>query len=294
MNNKLIPLCITLVVGIILAGSILMPVLNHATEVERTFTNEGLWRMSAFEEGDVWEMSEAGVWTLNGEPAITTDNSNSSVIIGDDWTIRGTGAIYGHTIYNVTPATVTVTVGDDSTSVNSGTISNVNGFGVNPEGNYLMTEYNKPVYIKGDTSITSIYATGYTNVATYGVVIHIEGSVNDGVTVTCSTINNTSALSNFTVSNLVVDAPAVEGYNDLYKLKGITFTLDFDYTAGGTTTHKTGDVSYSSYVVPYEVTAERTVHFTSGENALINAIPIMVIIALVVAAAGAIYIGRKD
>lgn len=291
MNTKIIGISVAAVIGIIVLGSVLIPILDDATETERTFTNDSLWRMKEFETGDTWVMSSPGVWTLNGESVLTTDNTTSSLMIGDDWTVRGTGAVYGHTVYNASPSTLTITVGESSTTINNNTVDSTEGYGVANDGDYIVTKYDTPVYVLGDTPI---WATGYTSFNGVSAVMHIEGTVNDGVTVTCSTINNTSALSNFEVSNLQIHADKDSKYDDLYLLSGVTFTVDADYTVGGNTTHKSGDVSYSSYVVPYEITAERAVQFTDGQNALLMAIPVMIILAILLGVVALVLRSRID
>ena len=56
MNNKLIPLVLTLVVGIILAGSVLMPVLNDVTKTEQTFVNNGVFNYGIFTPEDTYTL----------------------------------------------------------------------------------------------------------------------------------------------------------------------------------------------------------------------------------------------
>lgn len=79
-KNGILTLCITLVVGVILAGSLLVPVINDAQTTvgdKITLTNESPIVLREVEPGDVLECVRTvsdGVtsdqWTLNGEPAI--------------------------------------------------------------------------------------------------------------------------------------------------------------------------------------------------------------------------------
>lgn len=281
-------LIVTLVIGIVMVVTAVIPLAADYSEA-KTFRNEGLWMMKPFETGDNWVMSEPGVWSYNGQPAITTDNSTSSVMIGDDWTVRGTGGIYGHTIYNASPTTVNVTVGESSTSVNASSVSSVEGYGVVAEGDYIVTKYDTPVYLHGGSPI---WATGYTNFAGVSCVIHVEGTITDGVTVICSTINNTTALSNFEITDLKINATKNTSYVDLYKLESITFIVTCDYTVGGTTTQRSGEVSYSSYVVPYEITAEPNNPDTFKN--MVRIVPLIALVVLVAGAASMIYLKGKE
>lgn len=288
MEFRFIPILMSVIVGVLLATTMLIPFITDATTTEQSFTNEGLWKMKPFETGDEWVMDEPGVWTLNGDSVLTTDNSASSVMIGDDWTVRGTGGVYGHTVYSATPASLTITVGETTTQINSVTLNSVEGYGVTNNGDYIVTKYDKPVVVHGDSTI---WATGYTGFDGVSCIVHIEGTITDGVTVTCSTINNTSALSNFEITNLVINAEKMDKYVDTYELKGITFHLDCDYTTGGVTTQKGGDISYSSYVVPLQITADVAHPLDDAERTLIAVIPLLVIVGLIVGVAAVL--GRR-
>ena len=132
-------------------------------------------------------------------------------------------------------------------------------------------------YMNADSPI---FGEGRSNIGSQiGVAIMVEGTV-DSVTV--SEISSYSA--SFGDPTIVKTANA--NHKDLYELQKITFT--------GTIGTESSDLTYSYFIVPSEVTAERSVHFSPGENALIGAIPIMVIIALVLMATGALFLKRDD
>ena len=56
----------------------------------------------------------------------------------------------------------------------------------------------------------------------------------------------------------------------------------------------TSNLTYSYFIVPASVTSELTNHLSNGEIAILNALPILIIVALVVMAAGALYLKRDD
>ena len=286
MDNKFVGLMVGLTVGVLMVSGFLWPVVADATASEKTFVNTGLWRMDELESGDTWvRTASTDSWAYNGEEVLTSQNSNSSTIVGSNWTIRGTGVFWGATYYTNNPD-ITLTVNEDSVTVVTKTISGIEGYGVKPNGAYLMTSYTEPVYIKGDSVI---YATGSSNIGPgLGFVTHIEGNITDGVTAECWSVNNTGTLSNFIVSNVEVHAEEVAGYEDLYKLTGITFDVSATYTHDSTTETVTGTMSYSSYVVPYQVTAEKSWHLDTTQVALVAAIGTLGAIVLIAAAAGSI------
>lgn len=253
----------------------------------KTFTNEGLWRMDTLEPGDVWVRSASGdTWTYNDELVLSSENSASSVILGDNWTVRGTGVVWSSVYYANNPD-ITVTVSEDTVTVQTKTYDSIEGYGLNPEGRFIMSQYDKPVYVHGDSPI---YATGATTIDGLGFVVHIEGNIDDGVTVVCTTVNNTTAISDFVVTNTTIHAVKNNSYVDLYRLEGITFDVSFTQTSDSST--HSGTASYSSYVVPYEVTASPDNPDTFKN--MVRIVPLIALVALVAAAAGMIYFKGKE
>lgn len=271
--------------AVVFAG--LLPVFADTSSPDTTFTNEGLWRMSALEPGDTWvRTSTDNSWSYNNEVVLTSENSASNVILGNNWAVRGNGIVWSSVYYTNNPD-ITVTVNEDTVVVQTKTYNSLEGYGLNPDGDYIMTQYNNPVYVNGDSQI---YATGATTIDGLGFVVHLEGSINDGVTVECNTVNNTSAIGDFEVSNININAVEEKAYKDLYRLEGITFDVAFIETSDETP--HSGTASYSSYVVPYEVTSEKTYHPDGPTSALLNLLPVLIAIGLIVGIAGAIFVKR--
>lgn len=288
--KKLIIAAITATVVIIVLAGCLMPVMEDATATSDTFTNDGMWRMAPNTNGDTYTYDNTTKeWSLNGTVVNSANSSNLSVILLDNTTVRSNGWLRGSQIIGNSVTTV-VTNANDQTIISgngltgSGTFD-IQGYGINPDGEYLLSSYTTPVYMNGDSGI---YATGVTAINTlYNAVFHIEGSIKDGVTITSYVVLNSGyTVTDVVIDDVVINYTTVNGYVDLYKLSGITF--NYSCTATNTSTSETTTVtdvacSYSSYVVPYEVTAERAVHFTDSENAILGIVPVMLIIALLVA-----------
>lgn len=294
-KTNVLTLIITLVVGVILCGALLGPVVDDATATDGTFKNEGLWRMKEIENGDIWTRTTSG-WSF-GDEAIQAAGA-SNLILGDDWCIRAVGHLRStadaNANTNLTNATVTA---GESLIVASKTDSTWSrnldypGYGADPNGDYAITPFEGTAYVKGDSVI---YGSGVSELSGVQVFVHVEATVDGGATFTVSQSAGQYAISDVVVSNPTVNREAVDGYLDLYKLNNVTCDVSFTATIEGTDTPITGTINFSSYVVPYEVTAERAVHLDNGQIALMGTIPIMVIVALLMAAVGAIALRRND
>ena len=98
MRTNVLTLIITLVVGIILTGALLGPVISDATETETTFTNEGgFFPMSEILATDseshvlTWDGSNRGVITIDGVSFNAHDVYGTqalSVIASESWVVR--------------------------------------------------------------------------------------------------------------------------------------------------------------------------------------------------------------
>lgn len=289
MDVKAIPaLIVGVMVAVVMVGAVL-PVFAETTDPDTTFKNDGLWRMKTLENGDTYSLSSA-VWSYNGETIlsgdIVTNNPNSSVVLGDNWTVRATGGVRGHDIAGNSTNTIVVGDNDEVTFSGSGmagvTTQTLTGYGADLEGDYIMTAYNTPVYMNGDSPL---YATGSSFKNNESLIVHITGNIDDGFTVTAEGMYwpGDPTYSNVVVSDVVVNYSPVNGYEDLYILNNITANISYDMTKNEVTTSGSMSVNYSSYVVPYEVTAEKSVHPDGTLSILINVLPLMAVAGLLLA-----------
>lgn len=299
MEMKMPAIAITAVVVITVLAGVLMPVLNDVTDTDNTFTNEGLWRMAPLESGDDYTYVEPN-WTYDETALTSVYRTGSNALLGESWCVRANGqyrsASGSGNLVNVAFAT-TDTITITGSGINGANVQNLPGFGARDNGSYLMTAYDKPVYVLADSPI---YATGVSSVDGVSMIIHIEGNMEDGLTITAYSQFNANSnpypntISDVVFSNVSVNAESVNGYKDLYILNGITADMTFtNTTSDSVVSEKSGSVSYSSYVVPYEVTAEKAVHFTDNQNAIFAAIPILVIVALLIAVVAMVFRSRQ-
>ena len=293
-KNNVLTLIITLIVGIILAGSLLMPVLTDATTTERTFTNDGYFRMDKVTDGNLtfnWDYDEPTKIVVNDETIEYTNDSGNeiSVVCSNTFYLRirdnNASFIYngpgGNVIADSTGESLTVTITENSGTVTNGTdtknFTNVGDiYHISNSGDYAMKKSNEAAYLNEDSEI---FIRGMSRIGIHYVSFIVNGNINDGATVLGSDV---------TISDISMNATADNAYKDLYKFNDITF--DAVFTGETTPTH----VTYNYVVVPYQVTSELSQHLTPGQISLLGAIPVMVIVALLMAAVGAIALRRAD
>ena len=303
-KNNLLMLVVTLTVGIILAGSLLMPVLSDATTTERTFTNTGAFYIDA-DPTDTYTIaynkaSEPGVIYINGD-ALDIAFSNSYTVFSIDNAImrtisdntlqwKGNGQyMTGISKVDLTVSNGSVTgtyigVGGNETSWPTTTYTECHIASPTRE-DLVMTSYNSTNKVLGDSDIFAFGQTAVKN-NTVMLLFKITGNVKDGVEITALNSTTGDVDASATITDISVNATAVNGYRDLYDLTSITFKVEYDSTVT--------DATYTAYIVPTTVTAELSQHLNAGEIALLNALPILVIIGLVMVGVGAILVRNRD
>lgn len=314
MEMKIPAIAITAVVVVIVLAGVLMPVLDDATATETTFTNEGYYTLDKVDgtttrvitweranpnqikiNGEILDMSFAEVnksYTLIGSDTLVVrymkDNSTTGIQAFSDTTY-----VSFHLQTDVSAgdvATITISEGavtfvSDGTSAlnrNLGSIgTDCYSINANGTGEYsVMKKSDVPAYVFGDSEIKLIgvsVAGGPSGIALYG-----SGTLDDGMTI--STIYKPNTVTTVTYSDAISTDSEVSGYDDLYKIEKYEFTITYDTSSY--------DAVYSYFIVPSEVTAEKSVHFTDNQNMIFAAIPIMVIVALLIAVVALVFRGR--
>lgn len=294
MNMKpIVAVAIALTVGIVTFSGVLIPAIESGVDTEDTFTNTGMWRMKEIENGDVWTYTNSPYgWAYNNETQTSISSSANNSLLGDEWCVRASGQARGPYISgNATTLSATADeVNITFTGVAGTTEYPISGYGIYDKGDYLLTNYQIPVYVLGDSII---YATGVSSVDEVGCTIHIEGTIDDGVTITMMDNRNQSSISNAVFDNIKINAEKISGYVNLYKLTSITADVTFDNTASDVTTSHTGSINYSSYVVPYEVNAEKSIHADATTILLFQTIPVFIVLGMIVAVVGVLYLKSR-
>lgn len=302
-------LIITLVVGVILTGALLGPVINDATKTTETLTNDGYYRVSETEDETVivWDtVNSPNIITVNDEEIDLSTlglsaNSSYTIAFADDFLLRyfplgsssniqvwgsnysglGIGASSGVTgTFTISSSGITL---EKSNSETVQTASHTGSyFRIDLEGDYTLKKSDKTAYVLEDSTI--FYAAGISGVGAAGNItsIYFEGTTDE--------IEYTVMRANVDVSNSNVTYTDDATHVGVVNLDKVTFTTT--YETGGET--YTIDQTYSYFFVPYQITAELSEHLTPGQISLMGAIPVMVIVALLMAAVGAIALRRAD
>lgn len=309
MKTNVLTLAITLTVGIILAGSLLMPVLSDATTTERTFDNDGFFFMKEYDTTTpvtiTWDHTAPSIISVNGEDCNFTAPANLWVSygIGDNWFIRAAGEDHNRTIQvsygGTNAAAASVTSGTDLKIVceegtatieiyTSGVVTRTNTasytefYVISNEGPYVMKNNTIPAYMAADSEFIGLGSTSITGGGL--IVCKITGTIETGATV--ELIAQTTGVDAEVVEDSVkINYESLSGYEG-YKLTSI----QFDVSNGGVE----DTVTYTYFAIPATVTLELSNHLDSGEIAILNALPILIIVALVMMAVGALYLKRDD
>lgn len=316
MDNKLLQVVLAITVGIVLLGGLLTPVISDASTTEKTFTNEGFFRMTEISSDDegtttiTWDYTTPYVFTINGVD-VTLPFGNTSgnifpytIFATDGWGLRFTASNGGNNIdlnlygsgssssllwYATTTdqdtATITLNSGTASFQKNDSTVvtqSYTSVFLPDDKGEFTLKKGTEPAYMNKDSLI---YSTGRTS-ATFGqnafaININLSGNIENGATATIL------APSGFTASEVTIASTEVDGYIDLYEFDKATFDITQDSTS------ITAGAVYSQVIVPYQVTAELSQHLDASEIGLLAVIPVLMIVAFLVFAVR-IFAGNRD
>lgn len=300
-GNKLLGILVTLTVGIIFVGALLGPVIKDTSATEDTFENEGYYHLVKYTLNDsltfVWDSTTPDTFTVNDE-SITYHNESGfaqSVVLAETMAARlnddnarisfYSGGNFINTSTDNPTFTLTYTEGTvvASNGTTTRTYSNVSElYVISEDGDYVMKKSTSPAYLNSGSEIVAdseIYASGQTYNGSANVFWHLEGTIDDMEYP--DTFN-----SNLTVSDEAINGQYDEAHEDLFVLNNLTFKIT------NTSTGVVFDVTASYFVVPAEVTAERSQHLDSGEIAILAAIPLMAIAALVLLVVRFFFVGR--
>ena len=308
MEIKPAMVAIAAFVVITVIAAVLMPVLGDATETHRTFTNDEYYiTMDKLDSSS----SHTITWTKDTQSKITVDGidvtptwNQVSIVALPNNLVRSSNTPDGYFIGLIgedvttgygspTDKSITVTISAGSltfagvtTNDNtySKTITFTEGYVINPDNTgeygYITKTPTAKAYVNGDTEIFGI---GYSTVGgTWQNVFSISGTIDDGITVS---LISTSLGDDPTISNEQTVYETVSGYKDLYQFEKETFTATYN----GTDT----PLTYSYVIVPAEVTAEKSIHLTDSENAILLVIPALLIVAIIIGVLAVAMRGRE-
>lgn len=306
MDNKLIGTIMAVVVGVITIGSLLVPVIEDTTATTGDLENDGYFHMTKYDTTEdvtiEWDHENPTVITVNGTDYSPNTPTNKwvSLAIGDDWYFRyadGSSIQYIQMTYGgieyisastsaatditvvCSEGTATATIYTDGTAGTTKTAEYTELYVISGDtGDYVMKDSDESVYMASDSEFVAL---GSTALGSGRCVLRIDGTIEDGATVTVIG----SSYDDTTTSDITVNTTDLDEYIG-YSLSTITFTVnanDTDY-----------DATYSYFIVPSEVTLELREHMGEEAINLIEVLPVLLIVGLFVVTVGAIYFRNKD
>ena len=308
MNAKSIAIgVVAMVVATVLVVTCAVPIISDSVATEDTYKNEGYFRMAKYTSSDTfvasWDYENPNQITINGvvEKLPTSMNVlGVSIILGDNYYLRYVPRDSAVTLYydgvgNMTASPETSTgmtielgseyitfqlTGSASTTRQVATLTDF--YAVNSTGPYVMKDAEKPAYLNGDSSI---YGCGRTSLTNNIVGTLVTGTIDDGVTV-----DIWRGVEGTTASNIEVHSTEVSSHIDLYSFESVTFNADYTYED----TDYSPDLTYSYVVVPYQITAERSVHVDGPTGDILAVIPILMVLGIVIGAVALFLTTRRD
>lgn len=275
--------------------SAMLPIMGDVTSAEDTFKNEGYFYLDEFTDNYTfkWDYDDPTTFVINGEEVTFVNQSGLtiSVVLGEKFAIRygDTGLLcnfYGMGTFitaNATNKVMTASLSSGSFTVSNGatskTVTDVsNLYSIVDKGDYVMKDSSKIAYLNEDSDI---YASGQTYNGGAYIFWHLEGvpAVDTGI------LWPDDFDSGLTVSNKNVNIEENSNHIDLYELTNLTFTA--------VKSDVTYNVTASYFVVPAEVTAERSIHPDGPTTAILNMLPLIVGAGLVLGAIAFMIVKRK-
>ena len=304
--NKLIEYAVMVAVGVLIFSALLIPVINGARETNDTFHNDGAFFVEV-DPSDTYTLKyqqydNPGKVIVNGEEIPITFNQGYTLLNLDNTILRlvsnnqmqllGEGVSYtdvANVDITISNGTVTGTVGygNPIATVAWPKATYEKAFIISPtDAGSVMKSYDTAAKVNLDTDLKAYGLTVINGATNTTASVEIVGNIEDGVNITLRDSRTSAVIDTVTISDVSINYSEVAGYIDLYDLSSITFKV----TNGEYVTN----VTYSAFVVPSEVTAERAVHADDSTRAIIGVIPLIVIVGLIAGIIGVVAVRRGN
>lgn len=304
--GKLPMAIVGITIVVIVCAVVLIPVVQESTTAYDTYTNDGYYYMNIPDAEDeitiTFDHTKPRVITVD-DVEITMPKKQVTFVASDLTLVRyfyisdTSASIHLYTTYPngvyadsynnqdmsivITNGSITATRSSEGQTPVSRTVTPTSDIYVitTEKAPYIMKNYDVPVKMNGDSKFI---ACGLTTIATNNSVgLYAYGNINDGV----EDIVFFRESATTTYNNAVVDYTVESDHVDLYTLNKFTFDIEQGVITYGAT--------YTAFIVPSEITAERSVHPDATTTQLINVIPILVIIGIVMLAVGTMIYYRR-
>lgn len=297
MENKFIALAVGLTVGVIMLSGFLWPVVSDAISTETTFKNTGYFYVDNPSE-EINLILEDGLLSVNGEivtapenttypDGITILSTENAIFRYYNSELRSRGGLIGYhsfntcdLVFNNGAVTGTYTPADSETptTVNA-TYTELTV--ISPTVTDRIMCKNITQYVNSNSIIKGAGVIWTPSLATKYWVAEFEGSIENGLTVRIFGQSTGTPPTTTTIANAQINYVESSTHDDLYLVESITFDV-----VGESST--TDQVTFTTYIVPAEVTAEKSYRLDTTQIALVTAIGTLGAIVLIAAAAGSI------
>lgn len=313
MNMKpIVAVAIALTVGIVTFSGVLIPAIESGVDTEDTFTNDGYYNMTRLDATSesviVWDTATPNKITVDGNAIEITQLSTMRLtILGSDTicvrciatqmqiigSLNGTQKTHSLTANGASVMTITVSNGIVSSSVNDGEPKTFdlgnNAFVLAPndvESDYVavMKKGNVNAHVLGDSEIICCGVSISTNLNN-AIGVFGKGNIEDGMTFS-SFYTGSNYSGDTTISDVVINDTEIPSHKNLYSLENITMVINYNVD-------QTFDATYSYFIVPAEVTAEKSVHADASTILLFQTIPVFIVLGMIVAVVGVLYMKTR-
>lgn len=297
IDESLIPNIIGIVVAVIVVSVILIPITEEVTSTTDTYENDGAFYVT---NKLPYSMTYSdGVCSINGVEYNPALNSEYSIAFSDQFAVRNYNGfmsrpvtladISGVAVNDRYLVSLTVDENLNATLVryNSYDDANVTDtftleyfWGMSPEKtDNVMTKGGIPTYVN---STDEMFTIGRSQITTWSNTFEVTGSIGSGADVLVI-----RPPTGITVSDIELNYTQVDNHEG-YKIQNITFVATVD---ADSSTH---DVTYDRMVAPASVTMDITnPTFNSVERAILNVLPIFVVLAILMGIVGLMYFNRN-
>ena len=301
MKNNILTLAIVLTVGVILTGSLLMPILSDYAESEKTYTNLGMPFAEVDDSTHTIVVNSDGITVDDTEIDLTLFPGtfpNYSIVYSEHGFVRwdktnvmyscnkesGSAAVIAQFDCSTNTVTIeisgsTATVSSSDTTVTPRQISDVLCY-IAPEGKYTLS---LNPYVTDESQMIAGGITVFTN-PLVNLYLVWNGTIEEITSLVLAVGGGYDA----TVADPEINTTAIT--TNLVKIDSITF--DVELAKDGNTYDRTA--TYTYFVVPAKVVYENGAYLGDAESSLIGAIPVLVIISLVLLGVGAIGLRNRD
>ena len=285
---------IALSLGAVMIGGAFLPIVAGITADSDTFVNDGYFDLKKYTSEDTltatWNHSNPTELIVNGEsvtiPIVDTGRSDYSIILSAGGAARIQATMQSVTFYGAGTYVVANETNPEFTcTYEGGTLTATNGVTTKSipnvsevmcianDGQYVMKKAIDSVFLKGDSEI---FANGITYFGSQVLQFSIWGTFDNP--------EYTEVSGNYTVSDFTKVYTESRNHVGLYNLEKFTYIASYD---GNSKT-----VTYDTFVVTKQVTADRTDPLDRISASLFNVLPLVAIAGLILAGVY-VFISRK-